>query len=497
MHALLKINAAIIVACSLFLSACKVGPNFRSPPPPPVQAYTETPLPKKTARSQSAGGNAQTFVATEDIPMLWWELFHSESINQLVRAGIAHNPSLASAIAAIKQAQENVNVQIGNSLFPAIKTVDAAERLRYSTLAIGGVSGESGALTFNLYNPTFTVSYTLDTFGGARRQIEALKAQVDYQQFQLLAAYLTLTSNIVNTAVSIGSYQEQITATLELIRIEEGVLKILKKQYRLGGISQADVLTQQTTLEQTKATLPPLQKNLSVAKHSMTALIGTFPDRPLPTIKLNSLRLPPEIPLSLPSNLVRQRPDIRAAEATLHYACAEIGVATANLLPQIGMTGSYGWLNIVLANLFTPSNVVWNITGQLTQPIFQGGALWAARRAQIAAYEQSLAQYRQTILQAFQNVADSLRAIETDARTLQAEVLAEKAARDALKLTWSQYRLGGTNYINLLNAQRQFQQTRINRIQAQAARYTDTVALFQSLGGGWWQKPWCGNECPK
>lgn len=488
----LKINAAMIIICCALFSACKVGPNFRSPPPPPVARYTETPLPKKTVSSQSAGGRSQTFVTNEDIPKIWWELFHSESINQLISAGFTHNPSLASAIAALRQAQENVNVQVGNSLWPALKATFPGERQRYSTLAIGG---GSEAFTFNLYNPTVSVAYTLDVFGGARREIEALKAQVDYQQFQLIAAYLTLTSNIVNTAINIASYQEQIEATLELIRVETMVLGILNKQYQLGGISNADVLTQKTTLEQTKASLPPLQKSLALAKHSMLALVGTFPDRSLPPIKLNSLSLPPDIPVSLPSQIVRQRPDIRASEALLHAACAQIGVATANLLPQFTVSGSYGWINTSLTNLFTPQNVVWSIAGQVAQPLFQGGALFAARRGAIAAYQQADAQYRQTVLQAFQNVADSLRAIETDARTLQAQARAEHAAKKALQLTLQQYKLGGTTYINLLNAQHQYQQTKINRIQAQAARFSDTVALFQALGGGWWQKPWCVKEC--
>ncbi|MCL9685046.1 efflux transporter outer membrane subunit [Legionella maioricensis] len=487
-----KINAAIIIGLCAISSACMVGPNFRSPPPPQVERYTETPLPKKTVRSQSAGGNEQTFVTNEDIPIIWWELFHSQSINQLIQAGLANNPSLASAIAALRQAQENVKVQIGNTLWPAFNTTNYAERQRYSFTSIA--SGDE-AVTFNLYNVTANVSYTLDAFGGSRRAIESLRAQADYQQFLLIGAYLTLTSNIVTTAISVASYQDQIDATLELIKVEEVVLDILNKQYRLGGISNADVLTQQTTLEQTKASLPPLQKNLSLAKHSLSALVGKFPDGPLPKIDLNSLRLPSNIPVSLPSNLVRQRPDVRAAEATLHAACAQIGVATANLLPQFTLTGSYGWLNTSLTNLFTPQNVVWNIIGQVAQPLFKGGALFAARRAKIAAYQQADAEYRKTVLQAFQNVADSLRALETDARTLQAQALAEKAARQALNLTLSQYRLGATNYINLLNAQHQYQQTRINRIQAQAARYSDTVALFQSLGGGWWHKPWCTEQC--
>lgn len=487
-----RINAAIIIGFCTILSACMVGPNFRSPPPPQVKRYTETPLPKKTVSSQSAGGNKQTFITNEDIPIIWWELFHSQAINQLIQTGLANNPSLASAIAALRQAQENVKVQIGNTLWPAFNTTNYAQRQRF---LLSSIAGSDQGVTFNLYNVAVNVSYTLDVFGGARRGIESLRAQADYQQFSLIAAYLTLTSNIVTTAISVASYQEQIEATLELIKVEQVILDILMKQYRLGGISNADVLTQQTTLEQTKASLPTLQKNLSLAKHSLSALVGKFPDGPLPEISLNSLTLPPDIPISLPSNLVRQRPDVRAAEALLHAACAQIGVATANLLPQFTLTGSYGWLNTSLTDLFTPQNVVWNIMGQVAQPLFQGGALFAARRAKIAAYQQADAQYRKTVLQAFQNVADSLRAIETDARTLQAQALAEKAARSALNLTLAQYRLGATNYINLLNAQRQYQQTRINRIRAQADRFSNTVALFQSLGGGWWHKPWCTEEC--
>ncbi|MDI1352618.1 MAG: efflux transporter outer membrane subunit, partial [bacterium] len=314
----LKKNTAVIITSCFLLYGCKVGPNFRSPPAPPVKGYTEAPLPKKTAHSDSKGGNAQTFVTNEDIPALWWELFHSDAINQLIKKGLENNPSLVSAMAALHQAQENVTIQIGNSLLPAVSTTNYAERQRYSTVAIG--NGSKG-FTFDLYNSAVNVSYTLDAFGGARRQIESLKAQVDYQQFELMAAYLTLTSNIVTTAVSVASYQDQIEATLELIKVEQVVMDILNKQYTLGGISSADVLTQKTTLEQTKASLPPLQKSLSLAKHSLSALVGAFPDGPLPEIKLDSLKLPSNIPVSLPSKLVNQRPDIRASEALLHFAC--------------------------------------------------------------------------------------------------------------------------------------------------------------------------------
>ena len=486
------IRRFLIFLYAMSLSACMVGPDFHTPPPPDVKRLTEIPLPKKTVHSQSAGGHAQRFVNNEDIPLLWWELFHSPQINQLIQTGLANSPSLASAIAALQQAQENVNIQIGSAFLPNIQTINTAQRQRYSLVAIGVDNRE---FTFNLVNPTLTISYTFDVFGGARRELESLRAQVDYQQFQLIAAYMTLTANIVTSAINIASYQDQIQATDELIHVEQNVLNILNQQYRLGGISEADVLTQKTTLEQTKASLPPLQKSLAQAQHTLSALVGAFPDGPLPQINLNALHLPENIPVSLPSNLVKQRPDIRASEALIHAACAQIGVATANLLPQFTITGAYGWINTSFLNLFTPHNLVWDGLIQVSQTIFKGGALFAARRGKIDAFKQAEAQYRQTVLNAFRNVADTLRALETDARTLQAQARAEQAASKALKLTLSQYRLGGTTYINLLNAQHQYQQAMINRIQAQAVRLNDTVALFQSLGGGWWNKPGCQQEC--
>lgn len=473
-------------------TACMVGPTFRPPAAPKVRAYTESPLPAKTVKTKAPGGQAQTFHQDKDIPLLWWELYHSPEINRLVKAGLVNSPNLAAAAATLRQARENWKAQVGTSLFPTISSSMGVIRQRYSGVQIG-IPGDSE--TFSLYNPAFNLSYTLDVFGGARRQIEGLRAQIDYQQFEEIAAHLTLTSNIVTTAVNIASYQAQIDATKDLIKAEVGILKVLNSQYRLGGVSQANVLTQQTLVEQSKATLPPLEKSLSLAKHSLSVLVGAFPDGPLPSINLDRLTLPTELPVTLPSKLVRQRPDVRASEASLHAACAQIGVATANLFPQINLTGSDGWLNTSWAQLFTAPNNIWSIAAQAAQPLFQGGALFAKRRAAIDAFEQASAQYKQTVLQAFQNVADVLRAIETDARTFQAQVSAEESAHASLTLTVQQYRLGAVNYINLLNAQQQYQQARINRIQAQATRYTDTAALFQALGGGWWQKTWCVKEC--
>lgn len=470
------------------LSGCMVGPDFHSPSAPKTKAYTETPRPTKTVATPAAGkaGKAQYFAAGKDLPAEWWTLFHSQEINQLISTGLANSPNLAAAQASLRQAKEAMNAQIGNLLFPALSVQAIANRQGFSDAAFG-INGNNPI--FNLFNPSFNIAYTLDAFGGSRRQIEALKAQVDYQAYQLEASYLTLTSNIATTAITASSLHAQIKATQELILSQEETLAIVKKQYHLGGASGADLLTQETQLAQTRATLPPLQQSFTQALHVLAVLIGAFPSETnLPPIDLEHLALPTQLPLSLPSSLARQRPDIRASEALLQAASAQIGVATANLYPQITLNGSYGWETNVASALFSPHTAVWSLGGQILQPIFNGGALMAKRRQAIAGYEQAEAQYRQTVLQAFQNVADTLRAIENDAQAFRAQKEAEIAAKSSFLLTKKQFRLGGVSYLSLLTAERQYQQTKIGRIQAQAARYNDTVALFQALGGGWWNR---------
>ncbi len=472
---------------SMLLSGCMVGPDFHSPKAPQVDSYNAHPLPPHTARTASAGkaGTSQTYIYGRDIPAEWWQLFRSQEINELVSRGIANSPTLVAAQAAVKQAQETLNASIGNLLFPAFDADVGGTRQRSSGAAANG--GVPPGI-FNVFDATLKMTYNLDVFGGSRREIESLRAQVDYQQFQLLAAYLTLTTNIVTTAFTIASFEDQIKATIELIKAEEGQLDILRKQFRLGGIANTNVLTQQTLVDQTRATLPPLQKSLSQARHAMAVLIGVFPDTPMPSINLNKIKLPSEVPVSLPSKLVKQRPDVRASEALLHYASAQIGVATANLFPQFNITGNYGWSALTPSNLFTTSTKTWLIGGKIVQPVFHGGALLADRRAAIAAFDQAFAQYKQTLLQAFQNTADALRAIETDARSFRDSKAAEIAARRNYVITSQQYRDGGVAYLNLLNAQQQYQQTKIASIQAQALRYADTATLFQALGGGWWNR---------
>lgn len=479
---------------SAMLASCAVGPDFHSPAGPNVKRYTEKPLSKKTASVAGIGsaGAAQQFISNQDIPAQWWTLFHCETLNYLIITGLNNSPTVTAAQQTLKQAQETFNAQVGNSYYPAATAGFGVTQQRLSGASFGNTASNSPVFfndAFNLYNASVNVSYTIDTFGAARRQVEAVGAQVDYQRFQLEAAYLTLAGNIATTAITVASLQAQIQATNELIQAQQETFNILQKQFNLGGASGSDVLAQQTQLAQTSATLPPLEKRLAQSRHALSVLVGELPDHIQPEISLYQLHLPTRLPVSLPSSLVQQRPDVRASEALMHAASAQVGVATANLLPQFTLTGAYGYQSNTFSGIGSPINLAWSLGGQLLQPIFNGGALRATRRAAIAAYKAAAAQYRQTVLQAFQNVADSLRAIETDAQSLRAQEQAENAARKSLRISEQQFRLGGVSYLTLLNAQLQYQKTRINRIQAQAARYTDTAALFQSLGGGWWNRP--------
>lgn len=473
-----------LLGISMTLASCMVGPDFHSPAPPKTHTYTTGYLPAKTVSTAGAGeaGKAQQFVMGKDIPAEWWAIFHSPALDSLVRAGIANSPNLAAAQATLRQAQETFRAQVGVLLYPAVSAQISAQRGRFSDVSVG-VDRSS---IFNIYNPVLNVSYALDVFGGSRRELEALCAQVNYQYFQLEGAYLTLTSNIVTTAIVSASLRAQIAATHDLIQSQEDQLHIVRQQFQLGGVSRADVLSQENQVAQTRATLPPLEQSLAQSQHTLAVLVGVLPSEAhLPRFNLDHLTLPAELPVKLPSALVQQRPDIRASEALLHAASAQVGVATANLFPQLTLTGTYGWIGNSPGDLFSFKDAVWNYGVNILQPIYNGGSLQAQRRAAIAAFEQAKAQYQETVLQAFRNVADSLRALENDAKTLCAQKAAEVAAKDSLVLTQKQFQLGGVSYLSLLTAQRNYQQARISRIQAQASRYTDTAALFQALGGGW------------
>lgn len=476
------------------LSACLVGPDFETPEPPQVNHYTKPPWPCRTASAPGHGGASQQFIQTKALSAEWWRLFHSTKINKLICRGMANSPNLTAAKATLQEAQENLNAGIGNGLYPSIGAQVTAQR-GSNTGFFSSSNGTSSVATsglpssvFNLFNASLNATYLLDFFGGMRRQIQGLKAQVDYQYFELRAAYLSLTSNIVTTAITIASLHKQICVTKQLIHEQAEQLRIIKKQFELGGVSKIEVVAQQTQLSQTKATLPPLEKSWAQTRHLLAILVGAFPSQRcvIPPLDLDELHLPTTLPLSVPSALVRQRPDIRAAEALLEAANAQVGVATANLYPQITINGSWGKSNTVGSKVFGSQSNLWNIGAGIFQPLFRGGALVAERRSAIAAYDAAAAQYRETVLQAFKNVADTLRAIEADAREMRAQKQAETAAYANLYLVKQQFRLGGVSYLSLLDAQRQYQQTRISSVQAEASRYADTAALFQALGGGWW-----------
>lgn len=477
-------NFLLIIASSM-LSACMMGPDFHPPAPPPTQHYTAKPLPNKTVATKGQAGKSERFIIGENVKKDWWEIYHSPTINGLVEEGIHHSPNILAARATLRSALENYKAQFGTLLLPEITGQFSGERQRFSGQEFGDTKSKANTL-FNLYDATVSINYTLDIWGGMRRQVEAARANVDFEKYELLAAYLTITSNIVTTAITASALQAQIDATESLIQAFSSQLSILQKQFELGGISQESVLTQKTLVEQTKATLPPLQKNLAAADHSLAVLIGKLPsEAKIPRIDLKKLYLPEKLPVALPSILVRQRPDIQASEALLHAASANIGAATANLFPQLTISATWGYESTILSDLINPKNNIWNYGTNLGQTIFKGGALVSQRKAAIANYENAVQQYRQTVLTAFQNVADVLRAIETDAKTYQANVAAEKAAEDNLRLIQGQYKLGGVDYLALLIAQQQYQQTVVARIKTEATRYADTADLYQALGGGW------------
>lgn len=477
--------AALLVA----LAGCVVGPDFRPPEAPPTSVYTSGLLSDVTTSAQVPGGEAQKFVPGNDIPAAWWSLFRSPELDQVIRLALANNPNLAAAQATLRVSLENYRALTGSVLYPS---VDASLSATHDKIS-GASNGQSAShfSPFTLYNASVNVSYNLDLFGGVRRELEALQAQVDSQRFQLHGAYLTITANIVTAAVHEALVRAQIRTTQEILSLQEKQLEVVRRQFQLGAVSRPDVLAQQAQVAQTRATLPPLEQELFRTRHLLAVLAGLLPseaDR-LPQFELSSLHLPQELPVSLPSDLVRRRPDIRASESLLHAASAQVGVATANLYPRIRLTATFGSEANTGGDLFSSGTGVWSIGAGIFQPIFQGGALRSQKRAAVAAYEQASALYRATVLQAFQNVADVLRALETDARTLAAQAESEAASVEALDVARKQFDLGSVSFLTLLNAQRQAQQAQIGLVQAQAVRYADSAALFQALGGGWWNDP--------
>ncbi len=486
-HRVISYQAA--TAALLFLAGCAVGPNFKRPAPPNVTGYTAARLSSTSglpAGSGIAGGGAQRFAEGLDIPGAWWTLFHCKPLNELIQRSLEANPDLKAAQAALRAAQENVLTQAG-SYWPGVTAGFSAARSKTSSDL--SPTANSGALHFSLFTPRVSVSYVPDVFGLNRRTVESLAAQAQAARFQLVATHITLSANIVAAAIQEASLRAQIAATHQLIAINTNMLQILRNQLAGGYASRLHVAAQQAQLAQVAATLPPLLKQLAQQRDLLATLSGQFPSRQLPEeFELSSLRLPGELPVSLPSKLVEQRPDVRQAEANLHAASAQIGIAIANRLPNLTLTADAGTMALSTSRILAGGAGFWDLGASLTQPIFQGGAFLHRERAAKAAYLQAAAQYRGTVLTAFRNVADTLNALEQDADALKAAATAKSAAALTLDLARKQWQSGYANYLDLLSAEQAYQKAVINLIQAQANRFADTAALFEALGGGWWNR---------
>lgn len=468
------------VALTALLSGCAVGPDFHRPEPPAVSHYSMDPDPTVTT---SAAGTAQRFAPGATVAADWWRLFNSEKLGALIDQAIAANPSLEASQQSLRQSQDNLRAGYG-IFFPWLSADFAAERQKFSPLIIGSTA--TGPL-YNLFTLSGTISYPLDIFGGERRAVEGLAAQVDVQRATELATYLTLSANIVDTVIAKAAYRAEIDATQQLIVLQGQQVELAKIQARAGTVPYSTVLSLESLLASYEATIPQLQQKLTQSDDLLATLVGRTPaEWTPPEISLADLTLPGDLPVSLPSDLVHQRPDILVAEATAHAASAGVGVATAAMLPSVTLSGTYGTNNTAMNNLFSSAGHFWSFGADVTAPLFEGGKLWFQRKAAIDAYRQTMALYRQTVLSAFAQVADTLRALDHDAAALQAQEKALKAAEEALHLVQANYAAGLATYLEVLTADAQYYQAKINDLETIAVRYQDTVALFTALGGGWW-----------
>jgi NodT family efflux transporter outer membrane factor (OMF) lipoprotein len=462
------------------LGACAVGPDFVRPTPPDADRYTREPL---AAITVAADGQTQNFTLDASLMADWWRLFRSAQLDAVVRQAIANNPTLQAAEASLRQSQDNMRAGYG-VFYPHIDAELDASRQRTAPLQQGT---QAPGTIFNLLTLSGTVSYALDVFGGERRTVEGLRAQTDYQKYATTAARLTLSANVVDTVIARAAYAAQIRATEQLIDLENQQLQLTEAQVRAGVSPYSNVLSLRSLIAANQALLAPLRQKVSQSEDLLATLEGVAPSKAaLPGIDLVGLALPVNLPLSLPSDLVRQRPDILSAEAQLHVASANVGVATAAMFPSFNLSGTYGAASSSLGHLSAASARFWSIGPSAAIPLFQGGTLWYGRKAAIDAFQESQANYRQTVLDAFAQVADSLKALEHDAEALQAQVDSQRSAAEALGLLQANYRAGLVAYPDVLVADVQFHEATIAYLQAVAQRQQDTVALFAALGGGWW-----------
>ena len=466
---------------ALAVSGCVLGPDYKTPVSPQGERYGAEAMPAHTVATPVPGGEAQRFLAGRELSDQWWMLFGSAKLNALVNEALVASPSVASAKAALRVAQANLKAS-GADLYPTVEVSASGNRQKIDTGSFGNPGG--GSTIYNLFNAQVGVSYGIDLFGGTRRGIEAQIAQAEFQRYQSEAAYQTLIANVVTAAIQEAQLRALLKGQQAILADQVKSLKVSQTQFELGAIGKAELLSAKSQLASERAKLPPLRLQLTQVQNQLAVYLGKAPSaHAASNFDLTELKLPKDLPVALPSTLVRQRPDVLAAEAALRTASANVGIAASNRLPRLALSASYGTQASKTSNLF--SGDIWSLGGNLSAPLFNFGALNALFSGSQAAYEQSEADYKLTVLNAFRNVADSLRQIETDAELLQAQHEASSAAEEALKLTRTQYKLGAASYLQLLSAQQQSTAARSGYVQALAARYQDTVALFQALGGGW------------
>jgi NodT family efflux transporter outer membrane factor (OMF) lipoprotein len=465
-----------LAAATAGLSACAVGPDYRRPTPPALTSPA-------VALPASAG---QRF-ADAEVPAGWWRMFGAPALDALVERALAASPDLDSARAALRVAEENARAGFG-SLAPTVSAGYTATRARDATGAVAPTAA-SGDPTYSLHSAQVNLAATLDLLGGTRRQIEALRAQADGQRFAVAAAYVGLTANVVRAAIAEASLRAQVAATEKNLAAQDEALAVLHRQLAAGQIAALDAIAQEAAVAQNRQALAGLRRQHALALNLLSALAGDPAAPPAGLPSLDALVLPQELPRSVPSRLVARRADVRQAEAAVHAASAAIGVAIANMLPNVSLTGAWGATANQPGGLFTPESVMWNAAAGVTQPLFQGGTLLHRTRAARAAYDQALAQYRGTVIAAFHEVADALATTAADAAGREPAAAAADAAGQSLAIVSRQLELGQIGYLALLGAQQSYQQAVAARIQLDAARLTDAVDLIQALGGDWWRRP--------
>jgi len=463
------------MAIAVALAGCAFAPPAKPPAAPAPAHYTAAPLPADITK---VDGVAQHYSLGERAVPQWWREYGNDTLDAWVEEGLRNSPSLAATRHTLEAAHQLLRAQIGANLLPKLDGQAQSSRQR----ALGFPSFGPPTNLYDVYAGQLALSYNFDLFGATRHGIQATAAQVDQQSYEFDAAKRTLAANIVTAAISAASLEEQVEATEQLSKLAHEQADLTERQHALGAASQDDALSLREQAAVIDTSLPPLRAQAEKARHALAVLLGRTPDQAPANLRLSDLHLPDNVPVSVPSDLLRQRPDVLAAEAAVHAASAQVGVATANLFPQISLSATLGTEGFKPSTLFTSAGSVWSAGLSLTQPIFHGGELIAKRKAAIEDYNAAIASYQQTVLNAFQNVADTLTALNQDADTLQAAQIASKAAQQTFANTNARYRLGGTSYPAMVQSEQHWQNARLTEIQARASRLADTAALFQAMG---------------